>query len=597
MKKRVADIIIDTLADNGITNAFCVVGGGAMYLDNALGTSKRIKTIFNHHEQACAMAAEGYAKYTQNKPALVCVTSGPGGTNTLTGIMGAYQDSVPIIVISGQVRYDTTVAQSGLNLRRRGEQEFDITNSIKNMTKYCKMVIDPLSIKQEVQKAYDIAMSGRRGPVWLDIPLNVQSATVEEDELYPVNSKIEYITPPKQNFNEVIELLKSAKRPCILAGSAIRSAGVHDEFMEFLNCVKIPVVSAICQSDVISTENELCGGTSGTLSSRSGNFILQNSDVILVLGCSLGFKQTGFAQENFAPQAKIIMVDINPDEAKKEGLNIYKFLHSDLKTFFDLSKNIRITASVDWLNYSKNVTARFSPFGEAECENANARVNASEFWKKFLSSSKAPDIIAVGNSSSGAGLLQYSTQHSNQRVLVNFNCGSMGDDLPLALGAAVAANKEVYLSTGEGSFMMNLQELATIKHNNIPVKMIVFLNEGYGNIKQTCKNYFNGQNIGCGPDSLGFPNFEKLAQAFEIPHKKCSKTSEIEESIEWASKQNGFCLVEILQKLDNPPRPRLMSKYNEDGTFEKPRLEDMFPFLDKDEMDKLMISKKEEIKC
>lgn len=597
MKKRVADIIIDTLADNGITDAFCVVGGGAMYLDNALGINKRIKTIFNHHEQACAMAAEGYAKYTQNKPALVCVTSGPGGTNTLTGIMGAYQDSVPIIVISGQVRYDTTVAQSGLNLRRRGEQEFDITNSIKNMTKYCKMVIDPLSIKQEVQKAYDIAMSGRRGPVWLDIPLNVQSATVEENDLYPINSKIEYITPSQKDFDEVIELLKSAKRPCILAGSAIRSADVHSEFLEFIKSVKIPVVSAICQSDMISLDNELCGGTSGTLSSRSGNFILQNSDVILVLGCSLGFKQTGFAQENFAPQAKVIMVDVNPDEAKKEGLNIYKLLHSDLKIFFDLSKNIRITASSDWLNYSKNITARFLPFGEVESERAEDRINAAEFWKTFLYSNYTPEIITVGNSSSGAGLLQYSTQHSNQRVLVNFNCGSMGDDLPLALGAAIAANKEVYLSTGEGSFMMNLQELATIKHNNIPVKMIIFSNEGYGNIKQTCKNYFNGQNIGCGPDSLGFPNFEKLAQAFGIPYKKCSQTSEVEESIKWVSMQKGFCFVEVLQKLDNPPRPRLMSRYNEDGTFEKPHLEDMFPFLDKEEMDKLMISKREEIKC
>ena len=173
----------------------------------------------------------------------------------------------------------------------------------------------------------------------------------------------------------------------------------------------------------------------------------------------------------------------------------------------------------------------------------------------------------------------------------------MGDDLPLALGAAVAAKKPVYLSTGEGSFMMNLQELATVKHNNIPVKMIIFSNDGYGNLKQTCKNYFNGQNIGCGLDSLGFPDFEKLAQAFEIPYKKCSKTSEIEECIEWATKQEGFCFVEVLQKLDNPPRPRLMSRYNEDGTFEKPHLEDMFPFLDREEMDNLMISKREEIKC
>lgn len=597
MKKRVADIIMDTLADNGITDAFCVVGGGAMYLDNALGTCKRIKTVFDHHEQACAMAAEGYAKYTQNKPALVCVTSGPGCTNTLTGIMGAYQDSVPIIVISGQVRYDTTVAQSGLNLRRRGEQEFDITNSVKNMTKYCKMITDPLSIKQEVQKAYDIAMSGRRGPVWLDIPLNVQSAAVDEDDLYPINSKIEYIKPVQKDLDDIISLLKSAKRPCILAGSGIRSAGVHDEFVDFISHVRIPVISAICQSDMLSLENALCCGTSGTLSSRSGNFIIQNCDVMLVLGCSLGFKQTGFAQENFAPQAKVIMVDVNPDEAKKEGLNIYKFIHSDLKIFFEQLKHFDLNSTKDWVDYSQNVTKRFYPFCEVENEQPNSRVNAAEFWKDFLYSSNPPEIIAVGNSSSGAGILQYSTMHSNQRVLVNFNCGSMGDDLPLALGASIAANKEVYLSTGEGSFMMNLQELATIKHNNIPVKMIIFSNEGYGNIKQTCKNYFNGQNVGCGTDSLSFPNFEKLAEAFDIPYKKCSNTSEINSTLNWLNDQKGFCLAEVLQKLDNPPRPRLMSKYNEDGTFEKPRLEDMFPFLDKEEMQNLMISQRKEVKC
>ena len=597
MKKRVADIIIDTLADNGITDAFCVVGGGAMYLDNALGINKRIKTIFNHHEQACAMAAEGYAKYTQNKPALVCVTSGPGGTNTLTGIMGAYQDSVPIIVISGQVRYDTTVAQSGLNLRRRGEQEFDITNSIKNMTKYCKMVIDPLSIKQEVQKAYDIAMSGRRGPVWLDIPLNIQSATVEENDLYPINSKIEYITPSQKDFDEVIELLKSAKRPCILAGSAIRSADVHKEFLNFVQNFRIPVVNSACYPDILSYDDEMCLGTSGMIGSRSGNFVLQNCDVMLVLGCSLGYKQTGFAQENFAPQAKIIMIDVNPDESKKEGLNIYKFLHSDLKIFFDMAKDLTINIDKGWQDYIKNIKERFYPYGEVVIQDAGERVSALEFWKIFNEISPAGTIVSLGNSSSVHGDLQFATKNTQDRVIVNVNCGSMGDDLPLALGVSAAAKKDVVLITGDGSFMMNLQELATVKHNNLPVKIFVFSNNGYGNIVQTCKNYFNGQNIGCTPDDLSFPDFEKLAAAFDLPYKKCSKTKDIRDTIKWAFSQDGFCVIEVLQKFNNPTLPRLMSRYNEDGTFEKPHLEDMFPFLDKEEMDKLMISKREEIKC
>ena len=211
MKKRIADIIMDTLADIGIEQAFCVVGGGSMYLNHALGATKRIKTIFNHHEQACSMAAEGYARYTGNKPALVCITTGPGGTNALTGVMGAYEDSIPMIVISGQVRYETTVQESGLNLRRRGEQEFNIVDTLKTMTKYVKMVIDPLEIKREIQKAYDIAMSGRRGPVWLDIPLNVQNTMVEENDLLPVLPKPEMIKCSDQEFDEIISLLKNAK--------------------------------------------------------------------------------------------------------------------------------------------------------------------------------------------------------------------------------------------------------------------------------------------------------------------------------------------------------------------------------------------------
>ena len=598
MKKRVADIIIDTLADNGITDAFCVVGGGAMYLNNALGITDRIKTYFNHHEQACAMCAEGYAKYTQNKPALVCVTTGPGGTNTLTGVMGAYQDSVPMIIISGQVRYDTTIAQSGLNIRRRGEQEFDIVNSVKNMTKYSKMVTDPLSIKQEVQKAYDIAMEGRRGPVWLDIPLNVQSAEVEEKDLYPINSNISYITPSTKDFEEVIELLTASKRPSILAGSAIRSAGVHKDFVKCLDeNLHIPAVNASCMADIVPPNYEMFGSSSGMISSRIGNFILQNSDVILILGCSLGYKQTGFAQENFAPNAKIIMVDVNPDEAKKPGLNIYKFLHSDLKIFFELCGQVKINANPDWKEYVQKLNKRFPPYGELETLGENSRVDAMELWHQLSQNAEDNAIFVLGNSSSNGGILIYPAIKPSQRVIVNVNCGSMGDDIPLATGVSIAAKRPVYLISGDGSLMMNIQELATIKHNKIPVKIIAFSNNGYGNIVQTCKNYFNGKNVGCTEESLSFPDFGKLAEAFGIKYLKCKNTGEITNTIDIICKENSAIFTEVLQLTDNRAFPRVTSKYNSDGTFERPKMEDMAPFLSAKEMEELMINNREDIKC
>ena len=254
MKRRVADIIMDILADNGIEQAFCVVGGGSMYLNNALGISKRIKTIYNHHEQACAMAADGYARYTMNKPALVCVTSGPGGTNTLTGVYGAYVDSIPMIVISGQCRYNTSVPDSGLPLRTRGVQEFNIVDTVKTMTKYSKLVTNPLEIKREVQKAYDIAMSGRRGPVWLDIPQNVQNAMVEEADLLPVELKPEVVSATSEEIAKVLQLLKQAKRPVIMAGSGINSGDAKAEFLKFFPAsefIKLKAVSPKVKQKVV----------------------------------------------------------------------------------------------------------------------------------------------------------------------------------------------------------------------------------------------------------------------------------------------------------------------------------------------------------
>lgn len=594
MKKRVADILVDCLIEKGITDCFSVVGGGAMHLNNAFVLRDEINKIYCHHEQACAMAAEGYAKIS-GKMAVVCVTSGPGAINTFNGVQGAYVDNTPMIVISGHPRYTTTVAPTGLNLRYRGVQEFNTMGAIKDMTKYSKLILEPKEIRREVYKAIELAMSGRRGPVWLEIPLDVQSALVEEDELYSIgidNNIIEENNNIKEIAESLMNEIKKSKRPCILTGSGIRVSGSINKFREFANKLRVPVVGGALQGDIMYNESPLYYGTSGNAGLRSGNFILQNADLIIVIGNSLSFKQTGFKQDSFAPKAKIIMLDIEEDEAKKSGLRIDKFFRVDLSKFFDEATECieKINVSSEWIKYCDALKERFSFYEALEYIDRDTEgVSSVDYWKVLLDMTSEDAIFALGNSSCVGAPLVYGTSKENQRVVVNYNSGSMGDDLPEAVGMSVATEKEVYCITGDGSVMMNLQELQTIKYNKLPVKIVIFSNNGYAAIRRTCKNFFNGVYTGCDSDSgINMPDFEKIAYGFEIPYKKCGNVEEIEESIHWMNAQEGVCIVEVMQKIEDTMYPRLMSKMREDGTFVDPELQDMYPFISEEEMKKWM---------
>lgn len=594
MKKRVADIIMETLVEYGITDCFAVVGGGAMHLDNALLVCERMKKWFNHHEQACAMAAEAYARYS-GKMAAVCVTSGPGATNTLTGVMGAWQDSLPMIVLSGQVRYAISVPQSGLNLRYRGIQEFQIVPTVKNMTKYAVMLIDPLAVKKEVVKAIRIAYEGRRGPVWLDIPQDIQNMRVEEEDLYPIYEEIKEIQVSESDIKEVIEILKGAKRPCILAGSGIISSNCRNIFEQFVDKLKIPVIGGAWVADNFYREHSLYFGLSGNVGPRTGNFILQNADVILVMGNSLGFKQTGFNLEGFAPDAQIIMVDIDEEESRKPGLNINKFVHSELQYFIKeiLKMEVEMTVSESWITYCNMLKNKFSFFEGAENIDMDERVSSYYFWKKFEEYEETDSLLALGNNTACSAKLQCGTRKKEQRVLTNYTCGSMGYDIPAAIGGAVSSGKKVYCITGDGSIMMNLQELETIVHNDLPINMVVFSNDGYGAIRQTSKNFFDGAYIGCTPDTgVGFPDFEKLAYTFGFQYKKCKSNHEVDECVRWLINSKERVLLEIEQKLDDPVTPKVMSRMDKNGVMQTPALHDMYPFIDEKEVDDLMISKR-----
>lgn len=592
MKKRAADIIIETLVEYGITDCFAVVGGGAMHLDNALLVCKKMNKYFNHHEQACAMAAEAYARYS-GKMAAVCVTSGPGATNTLTGVMGAWQDSIPMIVLSGQVRYEISVPKSGLKLRYRGIQEFEIVPTVKTMTKYAVMITDPLAIKREVVKAIYIAMEGRRGPVWIDVPQDIQNARVEEAELYSIEDSIRSVpTIKREELSMVIDTLRKAERPCILAGSGIISSGSRALFEKLVNKMGIPVLGGSWVADNLYTEHPLYYGNSGNVGPRTGNFILQNADVILTLGNSLGFRQTGFNLEGFAPGAKIIMVDVDVEESRKPGLNLYRFIHADLKDMIAgmLAEDCEITAPAEWLAYCNMLKDRFTPFEAAEDLEMNEQVCSYYFWKVFQKYEEQDSILALGNNTGNTAKLQIGVKYPEQRVLTNYTCGSMGYDLPAAIGAAIASGKKVYCITGDGSVMMNLQELQTIVQNNLAVRLVIFSNDGYGAIRQTSKNFFDGAYIGCTPDTgVSFPDFARLAETFGFLYRRCSSNAQVEEAVQWLVNSESRVLLEIEQRLDDPVTPKVMSRLDENGKMLTPALQDMYPFIEQDEYQKLMI--------
>ena len=592
MKKRVADIIIQTLLDNNISDCFAVVGGGAMFLDNALALNDRMNKFFNHHEQACAMAAESYARYS-GRMAAVCVTSGPGATNTLTGVMGAWQDSLPMIVLSGQVRYEISVPKSGLNLRYRGIQEYDIVPAVKHMTKYAIQVTDPYSIKKELVKAINIALDGRRGPVWLDIPQDIQSAIIEESELYPIEEFISKVPSVlKQDMEFVLKKIHKASRPCILAGSGIISGDCRNKFIELTLKHKIPIIGGSWVADNLYYDNEIYFGNSGNIGPRVGNFILQNADLIISIGNSLGFRQTGFNQEGFAKKAEIIMVDADSEEAKKPGIRVNKLIQTDVKDFVEalLELNECIIAPKEWIEYCNNLKNRFDRFEATHGLNRNERVCSYFFWKIFEQYEEEDSIIALGNNSANSAKLQVGVKKRSQRVITNYTCGSMGYDIPAAIGTSIASKKSVYCITGDGSIMMNLQELQTIVQYDLPIKIVVFSNDGYNAIRQTSKNFFDGKYIGCTKETgVSFPDFSKIADVFGFEYKKCSCNNEVEDSVKWLVNSKNRVFLEISQRLDDPITPKVLSRLDENGKLLTPELHDMSPFLSQEEIEELML--------
>lgn len=594
MKMRVVDYIADFFAKNGITDVFTITGGGAMHLNDALGHHPSLHCTYNHHEQACAIAAESYARIN-NRIAAVCVTTGPGGTNAITGVAGGYLDSIPMLIISGQVRYDTTARYSGLDIRAMGDQEFDICKAVECMTKYCEMVIDPMRIRYCLEKALLLAQIGRPGPCWLDIPLNVQGATIETDDLpgYDTDEDVDNLPSPPNDkiLSHIINKIKSAKRPVLYAGNGIRISGGYKSFESLSKKLNIPIVTAWNSIDAIPTEHPLYVGRGGIMGDRAGNFAVQNSDMVLSIGCRLSIRQVGYNYQTWARAAYTIVVDIDSEELKKPTLHVDLPVHTDAKVFLELldnklSPNNLLFEDVGWHNRCKLWKEKYPVVLAKHYDDCCGLANVYCFIKEL--SNRLPEGMTtiVGNGSACVVGSQAYIIKKGQRFIINSAIASMGYDLPAAIGACIATKrKEVICITGDGSLQMNLQELQTIIHNKLPVKIFVINNDGYHSIRQTQLHYFGKPLVGIGGDSgdLSFPDLKKLAYAYGYPYFKIQNNSEMN-TLDKVMATEGSLICEIFVSNEQLFEPKAASRRLDDNTLVSAPLEDLAPFLPRNEL-------------
>ncbi len=593
MKIKVANYIAEFLVKKEINHVFTITGGGAMHLNDAFGHHEKLKCIYNHHEQACAMAAEGYTRLT-NKLAAVCVTSGPGGTNAATGVLGGWLDSIPMFIISGQVKRETTIYATELPLRQLGDQEFDIVSSVSNMTKYAQIVLNPNDIAYHLEKAYYLSLSGRGGPVWLDIPLDVQAAVIETEELrhFDFEKECSYIEKPIYDTSKtlaIIEKLKSAKRPVIFAGTGIRLGKSHNIFLKLVEELKIPVVTAWNAHDLIWDEHPYYCGRPGTIGTRGGNFVVQNADLLLVLGCRCNIRQISYNYRQWASKAFKIIVDIDKLELNKPTIYPDMPVWADVKDVItDLLENDLSVCHSDshkqWLDWAKDVNLKY-PATLPEYYRSDAILNPYVFINEFTKQLKDDDKIICGNGSACVISFQAGIMKKGSRMFTNSGCAAMGYGFPASIGCAVASNGErVICIDGDGSFQMNLQELQTVVCNNLNLKIIYFNNNGYHSIRQTQTNLFSDRPlVGVSEgNGLSFPDMEKVVLAYGIPYLKVSKQEYINSAIQFIDTV-GPAFVEVIIDLAQNFAPKLSSKVLPDGKIISPEIDDMYPFLSREE--------------
>lgn len=590
MKIKVSDYIADFFVKKGIRNIFSVVGGGAMHLNDSFGHNKELKVIYNHHEQASAIAAEAYARW-ENKIAVVCVTSGPGAINALNGVVGAYQDSIPMLIVSGQAKTGLCISTSGLKIRTIGGQEVDIVPAVQqNMVKYAEMVMDARRIKYCLEKAYKIALSGRPGPCWLDIPLDIQGSYVEVDDLEGYEDHQGHPHIDDGAIKEIIKRLQTAKRPVLYAGNGIRLSGGISAFEKLIRKLQIPVVTCWNSIDLIATDNSLYCGRGGNMGDRAGNFAVQNSDFLICIGTRLSVYQVGWHVEKWAREAFTVVVDIDPEELKKKTMRADLPICADARDFMQALleelENVNYIAQQEWLKQCNVWKSQYPVVQKFQYEEKGF-ANPYAFLDKLSHNLPQNAITVVANGSASVMGSQSYYIKQDDRFIMNCAFSSMGYALPAAIGICVAANMhDIVCIEGDGSIMMNLQELQTIVTNKLPVKIFIINNNGYHQIRQTQDNVFHDGYVGMGPESgdLGFPNFQKLADAFGLPYVSIKNNQELASQISKVLQHDGYVMCEVFVTTTQKFEPKSATKKLDDGTLISPPLEDMAPFLSREEL-------------
>ena len=598
---KLSDYIFSFIAELGVREVFAVCGGAAMHLVDSLGMNKNLNYIATHHEQAAAMAAEGYARISGN-PGAVLVTSGPGGTNTITGVCGAWIDSIPVIFISGQVTTDTLIGDTGL--RQLGIQEADITKLVKPITKYAVTITDPNLIKYHMQKAIYLATNGRPGPVWLDIPLDIQSRLINLNNLIPFNPD-EFVQINRQSLlktqvAECVKLLQGARRPIIIIGYGIRLAKAEKEFQQLIEKLKIPIVSSWTASDLVPTNYEFYVDRSGIFGGRAGNFTVQNADLLLIIGSRMSIPQVGYNYRTFAREARKIMIDIDEIELKKPSLNLDIPINADIKEFINellihLEKNKIAFDVKDWIGQCQKWKFKY-PVVLPEYKENKGAVN-SFYFIDILSEKLGNDAVVVTDmGTSFTCTMQAFKTKAGQRLFTSSGHASMGFGLPGAIGACFAnGRKKTICISGDGGLQMNIQELQTLVHYKLPIILFVLNNGGYLTIKLMQQNHF-GRYVGSDASSgLSCPDIIKVANAYGIKAERILNNDELHKKIDNVLAQDGPFVCEIIMPENQPLIPRVSSLKKPDGTIVSKPLEDLYPFLSREEFMENMIVKPIEI--
>jgi acetolactate synthase-1/2/3 large subunit len=607
---RVADYIAQRCADAGARHVFLVTGGGAMHLNDAFARHPLLSPVCFHHEQAAAMAAEGHYR-TSGRLAILNVTTGPGGINALNGVYGAYVDSIAMVVVSGQVKRETYLRNYPQPLRQLGDQEVDIVSMARPVTKYATTVQDPSDIRRIVDKAIFLTTHGRPGPVWIDVPVDIQAMLIDPDELpgWDVtdrqallddpnlcqNTRAWLENPPAKSFaaalDSLLSALNKAKRPVLMAGTGIRLSGMQEAFLNLCTRLGIPVVTGWNAHDSLTDDHPCYAGRPGTVGDRAGNFTVQNSDLLIILGCRLNIRQISYNWRSFAAGAYKFMVDIDAAELNKPTLSIDYKIHADLADFIPallqrLANYQPPSEHENYLNWCRERVSRY-PVVSAEQRTTNASLNPYYFIELLFAGLDQEAVVVTGNGSACVMGFQAARLRAGQRLFTNSGDASMGYDLPAAIGACFARDRQrIICLAGDGSLMMNVQELQTLVGYQLPVKVIVLNNAGYHSIRQTQTAYFSDNLFGIGPETgVSLPDLVAVASALGLPARRISSAEE------WQAVATtdllsapGPALIEVVVDPTQGFSPKLASRKLADGSMSTPALDDMSPFLERDEL-------------